>query len=119
LYIKRRFNIEVFMLVSTINIARVIVPQNVPITRQGCYRDGQSALLRKLKRYREYFGAERRLCDWEWFDEFRVIVAVKNEVRKENLSPNIMIEERNEPKYFLKKTALNPIALKARKAFKI
>lgn len=54
-------------------------------SRQGSYRDGRSGLLRKLERYVEYYGTERCLRDWEWFDEFCVVIVVKNETRKENL----------------------------------
>ena len=54
-------------------------------SRQGSYRDGQSGLVRKLERYRDYHGSETCLREWEWFDEFRLVIVVKNEVRKENL----------------------------------
>ena len=54
-------------------------------SRQGSYRDGQSGLLRKLERYKDYHGSEACLREWEWFDEFRVVIVVKNEVRKQNL----------------------------------
>jgi hypothetical protein len=54
-------------------------------SRQGSYRDGRSALLRKLDRYAEYYGTERCLRDWDWFDEFRVVIVVANETRRTNL----------------------------------
>jgi hypothetical protein len=54
-------------------------------SRQGSYLDGRSGLLRKLERYAEYYGTERCLRDWEWFDEFRVVIVVANETRRTNL----------------------------------
>ena len=54
-------------------------------SRQGSYRDNQSGLLRKLERYRDYHGSETCLREWEWFDEFGVVIVVKNEIRRENL----------------------------------
>lgn len=47
-------------------------------SRQGSYRDGKSGLLRKLERYAEYHGSDRCLKEWGWFDEFRVLIVVKN-----------------------------------------
>jgi hypothetical protein len=57
-------------------------------SRQGNYRDGQSGLLRKLDMYAKYRG-DRCLRDWQWFDDFRVIVVVQNEVRQRNLLAQI------------------------------
>ncbi len=54
-------------------------------SKQGHYRDGESGLLKKLRRYQEYQGTEACKREWKHFDRFRVIVMVKNEERRQNL----------------------------------
>ena len=69
-------------------------------SRQGSYRDGQSGLLRKLERYKDYHGSEACLREWEWFDEFHVVIVVKNQVRKENLLA-LLAEDLPEPAFWI------------------
>ena len=54
-------------------------------SREGNYRDGDSALMRKLERYFAYQGSSDCRRDWTWFDEFRVVILVTNEVRQRRL----------------------------------
>lgn len=54
-------------------------------SKQGNYRQGESGLIRKLNRYHEYQAGGHCREDWRWFDQFRVVVVVKNEARRRNL----------------------------------
>lgn len=54
-------------------------------SKQGHYSDGESGLIKKLKRYSVYQGSEACRRDWKHFDRFRVVVVVQNEVRRRNL----------------------------------
>lgn len=54
-------------------------------SRQGGYAGGRSVLLRRLKRYAAYQGSPECLQDWQWFDEFRVVIVVASEARRRNL----------------------------------
>jgi hypothetical protein len=54
-------------------------------SRQGNYRAGESGLIRKLKAYFRYRRTRACLRDWTWFDDFRVIIVVKNAERQTNL----------------------------------
>jgi hypothetical protein len=69
-------------------------------SRRGSYRDGRSGLLRKLERYARYHGSEECFREWEWFDEFRVVIVVKNEMRKENLLA-LLSENLPEPAFWI------------------
>jgi hypothetical protein len=54
-------------------------------SRAGHYRSGESSLEAKLKRYARYrktIGCRR---DWVYFDDFRVVVVMRNEKRRLNL----------------------------------
>lgn len=52
---------------------------------EGGYREGRSVLLRRLDGYADYQGSEACRSDWEWFEEFRVVIVVASEVRRRNL----------------------------------
>lgn len=54
-------------------------------SRQGGYAGGSSILLRRLKRYAAYQGSPECQRDWQWFNEFRVVVVVTSEARRRNL----------------------------------
>ena len=54
-------------------------------SRQGHYRNGDSGLIAKLRRYAEYRRTERCSEEWRHFSDFRVIVVVKNRERELNL----------------------------------
>lgn len=54
-------------------------------SRQGHYRNGESALVTKLRRYADYRRTERCRADWQYFADFRVAVVVKNAERQKNL----------------------------------
>jgi hypothetical protein len=50
----------------------------------GQYRDGEPQILRKLRKYHEYFNSTN--CETEWgFRQFRVIVVQRSDVRREGL----------------------------------
>jgi hypothetical protein len=50
----------------------------------GNFRDGEPSIVRKLKRYAEYFDTDECERDWH-FRKFRVIIVQKSETRKQNL----------------------------------
>lgn len=54
-------------------------------SRLGGYRDGRSVLLRRLHRYADYQASAACRRDWQWFDEFRVVIVVASEARRRNL----------------------------------
>lgn len=54
-------------------------------SRQGHYRNGDSGLIAKLRRYAEYRRTERCRSEWRHFSDFRVIVVLKNRERELNL----------------------------------
>lgn len=54
-------------------------------SRQGHYRNGESGLLAKLRRYCEYRRTERCRTEWKHFSDFRVLVILANRERQENL----------------------------------
>jgi len=54
-------------------------------SRQGHYREGDSGLVTKLKRYSTYRRSPACRRDFKHFDDFRVIVVVKNAERRDNL----------------------------------
>ena len=54
-------------------------------SREGNYRNGDSALMRKLERYCVYQNSSECRRDWMWFDEFRVLILVTNETRQHRL----------------------------------
>ena len=53
-------------------------------SKQGHYRDGESGLLKKLRRYYEYYHSEQCMEDWG-FETFHVLVVVRNDIRASNL----------------------------------
>jgi hypothetical protein len=53
--------------------------------REAGHQQGRSALLRRLHRYASYHGSDECQADWNWFDEFRVILLVPTERRRDNL----------------------------------
>lgn len=59
---------------------------------EGGYRDGRSVLLRRLHRYVDYQGSTACRQDWEWFDEFRVLIVVASEARRKNLLARLSAE---------------------------
>jgi hypothetical protein len=61
-------------------------------SREAGYREGRSVLLRRLERYAGYQGSAACRRDWEWFDEFRVVVVVASERRRENLLARLSAE---------------------------
>ena len=54
-------------------------------SRQGHYRNGQSGLITKLRRYAAYRGSDACRREFIHFDDFHVIVVVKNTERQRNL----------------------------------
>ena len=54
-------------------------------SRQGHYRNGESGLLAKLRRYADYRRTERCRAEWQRFSDFRVVVVLANRERQENL----------------------------------
>jgi Replication-relaxation len=54
-------------------------------SKQGNYRDSESGLIKKLRRYYEYQGSEACKHEWNNFNRFRVVVVVKNDERRKNL----------------------------------
>jgi hypothetical protein len=52
---------------------------------EGSYEQGRSVLLRRLHHYAHYQGSDECRQDWEWFDEFRVVVLVRTEARRKRL----------------------------------
>jgi hypothetical protein len=54
-------------------------------SRQGHYRNGDSGLIAKLRRYAEYRRTERCRSEWRHFSDFRAIVVLKNRERELNL----------------------------------
>jgi len=61
-------------------------------SREAGYRDGRSILLHRLQRYAEYQGSPACRDDWEWFDEFRVVIVVATEARRGNLLARLSAE---------------------------
>lgn len=59
---------------------------------EGGYRDGRSVLLRRLQRYAEYQGSDTCRRDWDWFDEFRLVIVVASEARRRNLLARLAAE---------------------------
>jgi hypothetical protein len=49
------------------------------------YEGGRSSLLRRLAKYAAYQGSAECRAEWEWFDEFRVIILVSTEARRQRL----------------------------------
>lgn len=60
--------------------------------REAGHRHGRSALLRRLHRYASYQGSSECRRDWEWFDEFRVILLLATERRRANLLARLAID---------------------------
>jgi hypothetical protein len=54
-------------------------------SRQGHYREGDSGLITKLKRYAAYRRSADCRREFKHFDDFRVIVIVANAERRNNL----------------------------------
>lgn len=54
-------------------------------SRQSHYRNGDSGLMAKLKRYSEYRRTERCRSEWRYFADFRVVVVLKDRKRQANL----------------------------------
>lgn len=54
-------------------------------SQQGGYAGGRSVLLRRLAQYAKYQGSADCRKDWEWFDEFGVVIVVTSEIRQKNL----------------------------------
>ncbi len=60
--------------------------------REAGHRHGRSALLRRLHRYATYQSSSECRRDWEWFDEFRVILVLATERRRTNLLARLASE---------------------------